>query len=45
MEKLLSLSIETLPWLMLIMALLTLVTMLVVLYHKRQQHIKINRKE
>ncbi|WP_156123725.1 hypothetical protein [Flavihumibacter sp. ZG627] len=45
MEKLLSLSIETLPWLMLIMALLTLVTMLVVLYHKRQQHIKIKRKE
>ena len=44
MKRLLELSVHTLPWLMLSMAALTLVTMMVVLYRKKQQHEKIKRK-
>ncbi|MFD2527978.1 hypothetical protein ACFSQD_19295 [Flavihumibacter stibioxidans] len=45
MKNLLKLSVETLPWLMLFMAGLTLFTMIVVLYQKKQQHQKANRKQ
>jgi hypothetical protein len=44
MKRLLELSLHTLPWLMLSMAALTLVTMVIVLYRK-QQHEKIKRKD
>jgi surface polysaccharide O-acyltransferase-like enzyme len=44
MKKLLELSVFTLSWLMLIMAGLTLLTVLIILYQKRKQHIRINRK-
>ncbi|WP_160290258.1 hypothetical protein [Flavihumibacter solisilvae] len=45
MKRLLELSLHTLPWLMLSMAALTLVTMVIVLYRKKQQHEKIKRKD
>lgn len=45
MKKLLELSVITLPWLMLIMAGLTFFTMIIVLYQKKQQHQKANRKQ
>lgn len=45
MKRLLELSVLTLPWLMLSMAALTLVTMMVILYRKKQQHEKVKRKD
>ncbi|MCU0384501.1 MAG: hypothetical protein MUE38_00620 [Flavihumibacter sp.] len=37
MKRLLDLSVHTIPWLMLILAALTLITMFIVLMQKKQQ--------
>jgi hypothetical protein len=45
MKKTLELSIMVLPWLMIILVGMTVLTMMVILYQKRQNHHKLNRKE
>lgn len=44
MKKLLDFSFLILPWLMIIMVLLTVATMLVILYQKKQHHQKADPK-
>ncbi len=43
MKRMLDLSVHTIPWLMLILAGLTLITMFIVLIQKKQQERDINR--
>lgn len=45
MKRLLDLSVHTIPWLMLILAAFTLITMFVVLMQKKHQDRDINRKD
>lgn len=45
MKKFLDISVEAIPLLMVFMAVLTLLTMLVVLYHKRQHFYRTHKKD
>lgn len=45
MEKLFESSVNALPWVMVILAGLVFISMIIMLYHQRQHHHKLNRKE
>ena len=45
MKNLLEFSINALPWVMVILAGLAFITMIVMLYHQKQHHHKLNRKD